>query len=218
MPAAFLPLIQESRLAERLDLFVLECALRRARAWCDAGLAIPVYVNFSPQSLQARGLPEKVEALLEQSHLPAALLKLELTELPGKSAALTLEIARSFDRIGVELILDDFGTGHSSLGRLLALPFESLKIDRRYVAAIVADRRMEAIVKACIDIGHSLGVKVTAEGVETESVWRRLRALGCDRAQGYLISPPLDADDLTGWLASEQVRSLAAPRHGAHAV
>ena len=200
MPAAFLPLVQEGRLAEQLDLYILECALRRARAWCDAGLTIPVYVNFSPRSLQARRLPEKVVALLEQSHLPAAMLKLELTELPGRSAALTVEAARSLDAIGVDLILDDFGTGHSSIGRLLALPFESLKIDRRYVAAIVTDRRMEAVVKAAIDIGHGLGVKVTAEGVETESVWRRLRALGCDRAQGYLISPPLDADDLTGWL------------------
>src|SRR2546423_12254528 len=111
------------------------------------------------------------------------MLKLELTELPGRDPALTLEVAQAFERIGVELILDDFGTGHSSLGRLLALPFESLKIDRRYVAGVVTDKRMEAIVRASIDIGHSLGVKVTAEGVETESVWRRLRSLRCDRAQ-----------------------------------
>jgi EAL domain-containing protein (putative c-di-GMP-specific phosphodiesterase class I) len=209
-PCDFLPAVSESTLATRFDLFVVECALRRATEWVASGLSIPVYVNISPRSLQVRSVPDAVGALLERSGLPPRLLKLELTELPGQDPALTKEVAQAFEAIGVDLILDDFGTGHSSLGRLLALPFESLKIDQRYVSALLADRRMEAIVRAIVDVGHALGVKVTAEGVESEAVWRRLQLLGCDRAQGFLISRPLRAEQLADWLASDRVRRIAA--------
>jgi EAL domain-containing protein (putative c-di-GMP-specific phosphodiesterase class I) len=112
--------------------------------------------------------------------------------------------------IGLRLSIDDFGTGYSSLSYLKKLPVDELKIDKSFVIEMAIDKDDAAIVRSTIDLGHNMGLKVVAEGVENEAAWEMLKAWGCDLAQGYFISPPLAPDDLVQWLCATQVSTLRA--------
>jgi EAL domain-containing protein (putative c-di-GMP-specific phosphodiesterase class I) len=133
--------------------------------------------------------------------MAATALRLEITESaimedPGRA----IEILKRIRESGIHLSLDDFGTGYSSLGYLKELPVDEVKIDKSFVKDLLTSGNAEAIVRSTIDLGHHLGLKVVAEGVEDEDVWNRLAALGCDAAQGYYMSRPLPTDALTHWL------------------
>ena len=152
-----------------------------------------------------------VADLLRTHHLPASALKLEITEhvLMADPARMTHAL-EALGRLGVDLSLDDFGTGYSSLVHLKRLPVSEIKVDRSFVARMTTDADDGAIVRSIVDLAHSLGLRVVAEGVETVETWRALDALGCDLAQGYLISRPVPGAEATRWLQGHLRRAPVA--------
>jgi EAL domain-containing protein (putative c-di-GMP-specific phosphodiesterase class I) len=159
-------------------------------------------VNVSMRNLLEPELADVVARLLVRANLPASLLKLEVTESsivsdPDRAVA---ALERMVD-LGLSLSVDDFGTGYSSLTRLRNLPVHEVKIDREFVRYIADSQEDLAIVRAVINLGHDLGLRVVAEGVEDEPSWRILQGLECDLIQGYLLARPMAAEEMTRWLA-----------------
>ena len=184
-----------------LTRFVLGRALAQQRAWSDGGVAdLRVWVNLAPRCLAWEGLVDTVAGTLAQEGVPARRLVLELTEstLAGERAA-EFRLA-ALRRLGVAIAIDDFGAGHSSLGRLKALPLDMLKIDRAFVTEIVESERDRAIVRTVTALGDNLNLTTTAEGIETPDQLRILRRLGCALVQGYLFARPMPAPMLSQWL------------------
>jgi diguanylate cyclase (GGDEF)-like protein len=199
-PGQFIPLAEQTGLIKPITLWVLSAALNQCRAWQQAGMTIPVSVNLSARNLHDPELPDQVRRLLETSGLPADRLKLEITESAIMTdSARALETLMRLSGMGVRLSLDDFGTGYSSLGYLKKLPVDEIKIDRSFVTDMTRDENDEMIVRSTIDLGHNLGRKVVAEGVEKKETWDRLAALGCDAAQGYYMSRPVPPSELSRW-------------------
>ena len=193
-PARFIPIAEETGIIVEIGEWVLANACRKMKQWIDNGLKpMRIAVNVSPRQLRRRDFAETVANALTNSGLPAELLELEITESSvmenPQEAILILE---RLGRMGVTLAIDDFGTGYSSLGYLKLFPIDHLKIDRSFVADIETDLNDRAIAFGTIALAHSLGLKVIAEGVETEDQLELLRTNGCDEVQGYLLSKPLD--------------------------
>ncbi len=201
-PGEFIPLAEQTSLIKPLTAWVLEEALRQLVAWESAGIRTRVAVNLSARNLTDEKLPERIAELLELGHVKPERMMMEITESAvmqnPERAAVVLERLRE---IGVALSIDDFGTGYSSLTYLRTLPADELKIDRSFVREIDANEGNATIARSVINLAHSLGLKVVAEGVETEAELKRLITLGCDLAQGYLISRPLPASDLASFLS-----------------
>jgi diguanylate cyclase (GGDEF)-like protein len=200
-PAEFIPIAEQSGLIRPLTLRSLLLAIQQERQWLDSGLEIPVAVNLSAVSLQDMELPGQIAALLNEYHVPARYLELEITE----SAIMTtpnrgLEVLKCLDGMGITLSIDDFGTGYSSLSYLKKLPVHTIKIDLSFVVNIHVDEKDSKIVRAIVDLGHNLGLQVIAEGVEKQETWEKLLSLGCNMAQGYFIGRPLPADRFSCWL------------------
>jgi EAL domain-containing protein (putative c-di-GMP-specific phosphodiesterase class I) len=153
------------------------------------GLPLKVAVNLSPRQFKTGNLLAIVAEALEAAHLPPERLELEITEaLLLDKTELVLATLRALRALGVRISMDDFGTGYSSLSYLRSFPFDKIKIDRSFVADMGANADSQAIVKAIVSLGSSLGITITAEGVESESDLARLKAEGCDEGQGYLFS------------------------------
>ena len=209
-PDEFVPLAARTSVIGPLTAFVLEAALRQQRTWRDAGYDLSIAVNVAGPNLSDPSLHGTVEALLRASGTDPGRLVLELSEHTvmhdPEGAIATLERLRA---LGVRLSLDDFGTGRSSLAYLKRLPLHEVKIDRSFVRDLPADESDAAIVRSTIDLARNLRLSVVAEGVETRAAWDELAALGCDLAQGYLLSRPLPAADLTAWLLQVQSPVLA---------
>jgi EAL domain-containing protein (putative c-di-GMP-specific phosphodiesterase class I) len=188
---------------------VLEAAVTQLAAWRAEGMTVQVAVNVSPRDVLRPGFARSIAERLEFHEVPPDALQLEITERllleDGQVAAATLEELRGH---GVGMSLDDFGTGYSSLVRLRALPVGELKIDRSFVSRMVADDHDAAVVLCSVQLAHSLGLTVVAEGVEDDETWERLHAMGCDAVQGWLVSAALPADQATAWL---RIRNAAAP-------
>ena len=207
-PAVFLPVAERLGLMRRVGTWVLREACRHAAAW---PAPLTVAVNIAPAQLEDGGLPEVVAAALDAAGLPAERLELEVTEgvlLATADAALRqlLDLRAS----GVRFAMDDFGTGHSSLTQLRAFPFDRLKIDRSFVQDLPGGGDAAAIVRAVAGLGRSLGIAVTAEGVETVEQLDRLRAEGCDAAQGYLFGRPEPVARVPEMIAAIGPRAFAA--------
>jgi EAL domain-containing protein (putative c-di-GMP-specific phosphodiesterase class I) len=201
-PDAFLDLVEQSGMMRQLTHEVLAKSLAQAARWWHAGVELPVAVNVSVRDLSDTGFADVVAGLLRAHELPARALKLEITEHvlmadPGR----VTQALESMGRLGVDLSLDDFGTGYSSLVHLKRLPVSELKVDRSFVQRMTSDADDAAIVRSIVDLAHSLGLRVVAEGVETVETWYALQDLGCDLAQGYLISRPMPGDDIARWLS-----------------
>jgi diguanylate cyclase (GGDEF)-like protein len=197
-PDQFILLAEHAGLIKPLTLWVLTAALRQYREWQDLGIAISVAVNLSARSLQDAGLPDQIASILHHAGAAPGSLELEITEsVIMADPARALEILTRLNAMGVRLSIDDFGTGYSSLSYLKKLPVESIKIDKSFVISMVVDPDDAVIVRSTIELAHTLGLKVVAEGVEQRETWDRLAALGCDFAQGYYLSRPQPADDLT---------------------
>lgn len=203
-PSHWLAATEHRWLQWRFCTYVLRAAIRQAAAWRRAGQDFVVCVNVSPCCFVSRSLPKAIARLLAEHDLPATYLCVELTEEALDLSDRSLAVARELTEIGVVLALDDFGVGHSSMDRLVGLPLHELKIDRRFVSRMVASDRNRAVVLAAIGLAHSLDMVVVAEGVETAEIMRSLEALGCDVAQGYLISRPLPCDELESWLQADR--------------
>ncbi|HWH96069.1 MAG TPA: EAL domain-containing protein [Baekduia sp.] len=216
-PDEFVPIAEETGLIDALGAWVLRescvatVALRQA-----TGRTLALAVNVSPRQLRHPAFLTAVEGALCDSGLAPESLVVEITEtaLLGSDAATAHAIAALRDR-GVYLMLDDFGTGFSSLSMLKEQPIDGIKIDRSFVAGLPADTSSGAIVAAVVGMAHALGRTVTAEGIETSEQLAFLKALGCDLAQGYLLSRPLPFDELQRWLAAQPARDEHAHPRGA---
>ena len=197
-PGAFVPYAEQSGLTRDLTRRVLQLAVEQAVAWRRAGRSVPMAVNVTMFDLLDAGFAAELEALLVRAGLPAAELQLELIESAVMSEPeRVLAVLERVSELGVGLAVDDFGTGYSSLGHLARLPVDTIKIDRSFVAGLLVDEGSRAIVAATIDLGHALGLRVVAEGIEDDDVAARLRELGCDVGQGYGLGRPVPADELT---------------------
>jgi diguanylate cyclase len=206
LPGVFLSLIEDAGLMHEMTITVLETALDQAQAWVAAGRPLRVAVNLSPSSLVDVQLPTRIEGLLADRGLNPDLLIIEITEdviMSDRDRA--RHILGELRRIGVHVAIDDFGTGYSSLAYLRELPIDELKLDRSFIAAMGVDQRSQAIVRSAIDLAHSLGLRMVAEGVEDEGTAQQLGQVGCDEAQGFFFSRALPADQLDDWLARHEV-------------
>jgi diguanylate cyclase (GGDEF)-like protein len=202
MPDEFIPLAEHTGLIKPLTMYVLNQALRQCRTWHQAGLELSVAVNLSVRSLQDEDFPDEVAQLLQDHQVDPSWREIEITE-----SAIVVDPIRALGVLGrlgvmgVGLSLDDFGTGYSSLAYLKRLPVSEIKIDKSFIINMALDDNDAVIVRSTIELARNLGLQVVAEGVETEEMWSLLSALGCDLAQGYYLSRPIPAEDLTSWLA-----------------
>ncbi len=200
LPDTFIPLAEHTGLITSLTTYVLRNALRQCRQWDDAGLHIPLSVNLSARSLLDIDLPDRVAAMLADSGVAPGMLTLELTEGSVMTdTARTVSILKRIDDMGVTISVDDFGMGYSSLSYLKRLPVDEIKIDKSFVLHLTSDTEDAMIVRSIVDLGRNLGMRVVAEGVEDEATWRSLSELGCDTAQGYYLSRPIPAAEMTAW-------------------
>ncbi|MFE3824219.1 putative bifunctional diguanylate cyclase/phosphodiesterase [Streptomyces sp. NPDC059092] len=207
-PDEFIAIAESSGLMPHLTEYVLDTALAQVARWRSQGLMVPVAVNVSPRDVHTPGFAGAVAARLARHGVPAGSLQLEITE-----HVLLEDPQRAADTLagltghGVKMSLDDFGTGYSSLVHLRRLPVSELKIDRSFVARLAVDTEDAEIVRCTVDLAHSLGLLVVAEGVEDDETWERLRDLGCDAVQGWLVAAAMPPHEATAWL-------LARGEHG----
>jgi EAL domain-containing protein (putative c-di-GMP-specific phosphodiesterase class I) len=206
-PADFLDLAESGGLMPALTERVIELATRAAGDWYRSGLRLQLSVNLPASALAVPepALRELVSAALSSSGLPAAALRFDVTEDAVMNAEDPANGLKRLTGLGAAISIDDFGTGHTSLGRLKGLPVDELKIDRSFVRAL-ARGGDKAIVRSTVHLARQMGLRVVAEGVESEETWRQLRGMGCDAAQGFLISPPMPAREVLAWLASWDAR------------
>jgi diguanylate cyclase (GGDEF)-like protein len=205
-PDEFIPLVEKTVLLRPLTHYVAETVLKQWREWADLGIRLPLAINVSPRSLLDQDLPDQIMGLLRDWDVPPAFLRVELTEsfLMGDSGR-SIAVLDALANVGVGLSIDDFGTGYSSLSYLKRLPIEEIKVDRSFVMQMHVDANDFMIVRATVDLGRNLGLRVVAEGVEDLATFDRLAEFGCDEAQGYYISKPVSAVEFTRWLS---VRNL----------
>jgi diguanylate cyclase (GGDEF)-like protein len=192
-PAAFIPIAEETGLILPIGRWAVRTALRQLRAWQDAGMhPLRLSVNLSAEQLCHPGLERVVMDALREFEIDPSLLELELTESAVmRDPETSVQALRNLVKRGVHVSVDDFGTGYSSLNYLRRLPLHVLKIDRSFIRDVVTNHEDAEITRAIISLAHSLKLKVTAEGVETERQLAFIRALGCDEYQGFLFSPAL---------------------------
>lgn len=201
-PQEFIPLAEDIGLIERVGHWVLLTACTQAARWQDAGLGVTMAVNLSPLQLDNPSLPQWVMDVLAQTGLAPALLELEITEsTPVKPTCTAREALQALRAQGVRIALDDFGTGYSSLSYLSRMPIGHIKVDKSFVACLLGGGESEAIVRAVLGMARSLGLRVTAEGVETLEQTLALQRMGCDSFQGFYFSPPLLAHHLPALIA-----------------
>jgi diguanylate cyclase (GGDEF)-like protein len=200
-PGMFIPFAEQTGYIKLLTRWVIREAVRQCGAWLREGLRLQVAVNISARDLMNRELPGEVSALLAEHGVPPALLCLEITESGFmEDPANAQKVLDRLAELGVCLSIDDYGTGYSSLSYIMRLPVQELKIDRSFISRMASDEEISTIVRSTIELGHNLGLKVVAEGVEDLSVWNMLRALGCDDAQGFFMSKPLPSEALARWM------------------
>jgi diguanylate cyclase (GGDEF)-like protein len=211
-PEEFISIAETSGLMPQLTEYVLETALGQIAKWRRMGLYVPVAVNVSPRDVHSPGFAGAVAARLARHKVPPGALQLEITETvlleDPQQAADTLN---GLTGHGVKMSLDDFGTGYSSLVHLRRLPVSELKIDRSFVARLVVDTEDAEIVRCTIDLAHSLGLLVVAEGVEDDETWERLREMRCDAVQGWLVAAAMPPDEATNWLRARGERGWQRP-------
>ncbi|MDL0433095.1 EAL domain-containing protein [Marinobacter sp. TBZ242] len=202
MPDRFIPLAEETGLITPIGEWVLQEACLAAMRWKDTeGTSIGISVNVSPRQFRDPGFITTVMNALETSGLAPQQLELEITErLILDNTIETADILRQLDQSGIRLSVDDFGTGYSALSYLKSYPFDTLKIDKSFVQDVMKEQDDAALVKAIINMAHSLGLRVIAEGVEEESQTHFLQREGCDYSQGYFYSRPLPEADFRQWL------------------
>ncbi len=215
-PKEFIPVAEHMGLVLPLTKWVLNTALRQCRQWLDETHRLDRHelsmaINLSTRSLLDDGFPLEVSAALDHWSVPAHLLELEITESammtdPARARRLLTALAE----IGVTIAIDDFGTGYSSLTHLKDLPVHQLKIDQSFVTNMIDDPNNAIIVRSVVDLGHSLGFQIVAEGVEDQRTWDKLTQIGCDTAQGFFLAKPMPAHNFNGWLQDTGSHSIEA--------
>jgi EAL domain-containing protein (putative c-di-GMP-specific phosphodiesterase class I) len=214
-PAEFVPMAERSGATiQALTDWTLNTAFAQARDWQREGHDLTVAVNLSPKSAVDAALPDRMGVLFERFEISPARIQLELTETAIFTASEPGRVTEALTKLadmGMVIALDDFGTGYSSLARLRDLPIHKVKIDQSFVSRMDNRPHDALIVRGVIALAKSLHLRVVAEGVESEPVWRRLCDLGCDVAQGHYLSGPLPPDELIAWL--RQWNELYAEAH-----
>lgn len=195
-PDQFIPLAEQTGNIQRLTAWVLDAAVRQAQAWARAGIDVKIAVNLSARDLSNKTLPAEIAALIAAHGVSPRVLILEITESAVMAdPAHALEVLKSLNEMGLTLSIDDYGTGYSSMAYLRSLPVHEIKIDKSFVLKLASSRGDEILVRSTIDLGHNLGLKVTAEGVEDLASMNILQGHGCGTAQGYFISKPISATE-----------------------
>src|SRR5881227_3223068 len=198
-PGEFVPLAESTGGSRRLTNWVLAAAIRQMGEWRRMGLELDLAVNLSAPDILDSDLGDAILALLRQHRVESSSLLLEITESAVmRDAQVAVRNMQLLRIAGVRFSIDDFGTGHSSLSQLSTLPVDELKIDRSFISEAASG--LVTIVTSTIELGHRMGLKVVAEGVEDPAAWNLLRRLGCDFAQGYLISPPMPAAEVPAFI------------------
>ena len=200
-PGAFIPMAEEIGAIHKIGDWVLRESCAEAIRFRDQGLSISVAANISAKQFRAGELPDRLAELLRETGIDPALLQLELTEssIIQEPEATIAQLAR-VRGMGVRVALDDFGTGYSSLSYLRALPIDFVKIDRSFVAHLETNATDVTVAHGIVTLGHALGLKIIAEGIETDGQAAILKAMGCDIGQGYLFAQPLSPARVSAWL------------------
>ena len=204
-PDAFIPVVEPTEVMWPLTVHIFELVARQQREWRDAGIELRIAVNVSSLTLLDQRLPDEIARIFEKHDVPPSGLEVEVTEgaVMQDPEGATKVLKRITD-LGVDVVaIDDFGTGYSSLARLHELPLDALKIDQSFVHRM-RDADDDAVVRSVIELGHALGLKLIAEGVEDEETRRQLAELGCDYIQGYVLTRPLDGDEFAAWLTAQR--------------
>ena len=211
-PAAFIPFAEQTGFIRRLTRWTLDRAIAQGAEWHKAGRSVALAVNISADDIDVR-LDSRLAGLLTKHGLPPSLLTLEITESSFiDDADRAVRILNAVNALGVSLSIDDFGTGYSSLSLLGRMPVQEMKIDRSFVQGMESDPDTESMVRSTIDMAHSLGLKVVAEGIEIASAAARLHHFGCDIGQGYLYAKPIPAAEFAVWIEGKQrVPVIAVP-------
>lgn len=201
-PDTFIPLAEKSKEAiSSLTYTVLETALQDDMARRENGIELNLSINLSAKLLSDLNLPDRVEESLNTLGFDPNRLLLEVTESGAmEDPTLTMDILTRLRLKNIRLSLDDFGTGFSSLVQLYRMPFNEIKVDKSFVMKAMTDEEAAAIVRITIDLGHSLGLDVVAEGIEDQETYDWLKELGCDIGQGYFISRPIDVNQFSDWM------------------
>lgn len=201
LPDHFIPVAERTGLIIPLTLWVLQQSLLQCRKWNEMGMDLSIAVNLTMWNLEAQELPDQIEALLRDTNVSPESLELEITETSIMSdPQRVIRTLNQIRNLGVRFAIDDFGTGYSSFAYLTKLPVSCIKIDKSFVLNIESDRDSSVIVKSIIDLGHNLGLKVVAEGVETVEAKKMLHAFQCDEGQGYYFCRPVPGDAMTKFL------------------
>ena len=215
-PGDFMALAEQTGLIVPATLQMLDATLAARNAWKREGVDLRVAVNLSARSLMHRRLPEQVGELLERHGTPPAAVELEITEsMIMADPERAQQVLETLSGMGISIAIDDFGTGYSSLDRLRRLPVDAIKIDRSFVMQMHADRSDAVIVRSTIDLGHNLGLRVVAEGVETAAAMDDLRGLGCHVVQGFHISRPVPPEAVAPFAAAYNRELPVVGRAGA---
>jgi diguanylate cyclase (GGDEF)-like protein len=198
LPGRFISILEETALIVPVGEWVLRTACWQLRQWLDkGGPRIKMAINISARQFQDKELVQKLKQALQETAVPAELIEIEITEsLLMENLQTAVQVLQEFHRLGVLIAVDDFGTGYSSLNYLLQFPLDYIKIDQSFIAGVPGDANACAITKAVIALGTSMGLKLTAEGVETQAQADFVRAQGCDEGQGYLFARPMPARDV----------------------
>ncbi|MBF0264858.1 MAG: EAL domain-containing response regulator [Gammaproteobacteria bacterium] len=201
-PDQFISIAENNDLIDALTTEVVKIAVKQCQKWSESDLDFLISVNISAANITSLSLPEQLTKLTQERRISADKFNLEITESDVMSELTSsLDVLNRLRMRGFSLSIDDFGTGYSSLSQLYQAPFSELKIDLQFVMRMLEDKEAMVIVKTCIMLSHMMGMKVVAEGVETEKIWNKLKELNCDIAQGYYIAKPMPAEALQTWLS-----------------
>ncbi len=209
MPDKFIPILEESGLIVPVGEWVIRAACEQVMVWQSMGVAlVPLAINLSPRQFMHKGLVDSIRRILDETGVNPALIEFEITENSlMQHGEHTMEVLDQINAMGIRLSIDDFGTGYSSLAYLKRFPVRKIKIDRAFVKDMESSTEDQAIVQAIIALSNSLQLNVVAEGVETEGQFELLRANGCQFAQGYLFSTPLEAGPAQLFLAADAAKA-----------
>ncbi|RJX39779.1 EAL domain-containing protein [Paenibacillus pinisoli] len=217
-PARFIPLAEASGMILDIDMWVFREACRQSKKWQERGFPLlPVAINLSAKHFDQRNLVENIVDILRDTRIDPHLVVIEITESVFiRQMESVIEMLSELQALGIEISIDDFGTGYSSLSQLQRLPVSIVKLDRTFIKDAEHDERKSAVVRAVIELAHSMGLRVVAEGIETEEERTFFAGLHCDELQGYYFSKPLRSEQFERYIRSE-MRSLPFQRRGAEA-
>jgi diguanylate cyclase (GGDEF)-like protein/PAS domain S-box-containing protein len=206
LPNQFIMLAEHTGIINQISLWILKESLRQLRNWLEAGLIMSVTVNITAKTLHVPQLLDQIKGLLSTWGVAPDKLRLEITEdIIMADPQLALKAVAQLTNLGVRFSIDDFGTGYSSLDYLRKLPVDEIKIDKPFVINMMKEEKAALIVRSIIELGHNLGLRVTAEGVENKETLDKLISLGCDAAHGYLICHPIPPEEFVGWLNKQGI-------------